>query len=45
MARRRRHIDVAQSNTTMESLDDSIDDRRRRADGAGLADQCSSIGR
>ena len=30
------HIDVAQFNTTVESVDDSVDDRRRRADGAGL---------
>ena len=35
-ARRRWHIDVAQFNTTVESVDDSVDDRRRRADGAGL---------
>jgi hypothetical protein len=35
-ARRRWHIDVAQPNTTVESIDDSVDDRRRRADGAGL---------
>ena len=27
------HIDVAQFNTTVESVDDSVDDRRRRADG------------
>jgi hypothetical protein len=33
-ARRRWHIDVAQFNTTVESVDDSVDDRRRRADGA-----------
>jgi hypothetical protein len=26
-ARRRWHIDVAQSNTTLESIDDSVDDR------------------
>ena len=25
------HIDVAQFNTTVESVDDSVDDRRRRA--------------
>jgi hypothetical protein len=36
-ARRRWHIDVAQFNTTVESVDDSVDDRRRRAYGAGLA--------
>ena len=36
MARRRWHIDVAQSNTTVEGVDDSVDDRRRRADGACL---------
>ena len=36
-ARRRWHIDVAQSNTTVESVDDRVDDRRRRADSAGLA--------
>jgi hypothetical protein len=35
-ARRRWHIDVAQSNTTLESIDDSVDGRRRCADGAGL---------
>jgi hypothetical protein len=35
-ARRRWHIDVAQPNTTVESVDDSVDDRRRRAHGAGL---------
>jgi hypothetical protein len=35
-ARRRWHIDVAQSNTTLESIDDGVDDRRRRADSAGL---------
>jgi hypothetical protein len=35
-ARRRWHIDVAQFNTTVESIDDSVDDRRRGADGAGL---------
>jgi len=35
-ARRRWHIDVAQPNTRVESVDDSIDDRRRCADGAGL---------
>jgi hypothetical protein len=35
-ARRRWHIDVAQSSTTVECIDDSVDDRRRRADGAGL---------
>jgi hypothetical protein len=28
-ARRRWHIDVAQSNTTLESIDDSVDDRRK----------------
>jgi hypothetical protein len=32
--RRRWHIDVAQPNTTVESVDDSVDDRRRRAHGA-----------
>ena len=31
-ARRRWHIDVAQFNTTVECVDDSVDDRRRRAD-------------
>jgi 2-haloalkanoic acid dehalogenase type II len=31
-ARRRWHIDVAQFNTTVESVDDGVDDRRRRAD-------------
>jgi len=36
-ARRRWHIDVAQSNTTVESVDDGVDDRWRRADSAGLA--------
>ena len=35
-ARRRWHIDVAQFKTTVESVDDSVDDRRRGADGAGL---------
>ena len=35
-ARRRWHIDVAQSNATVESVDDSVDDSRRRADSAGL---------
>ena len=35
-SRRRWHIDVAQFNRTVESVDDSVDDRRRRADGAGL---------
>jgi hypothetical protein len=35
-ARRRWHIDVTHSNTTMESVDNSVDDRWRRADGAGL---------
>jgi hypothetical protein len=35
-ARRRWHFDVAQSHTTVESIDDSVDDRRRRADRAGL---------
>ena len=35
-ARRRWHIDVAQFNRTVESVDDSVDDRRRRTDGAGL---------
>ena len=30
------HIDVAQSNTTVKSVDDSVDDRRWRAYGAGL---------
>ena len=35
-ARRRWHIDVAQFETTVESVDDSVDDRRRGADGAGL---------
>ena len=28
---------MAQSNTTVESVDDSVDDRGRRADSAGLA--------
>ena len=36
-ARRRWHIDVAQFNTTVESVDDSVDDRRRSTDGASLA--------
>ena len=36
-ARRRWHIDVAQFNTTVESVEDGVDDRRRRADSAGLA--------
>jgi hypothetical protein len=31
-ARRRWHIEVAQFNTTVESVDDSVDDRRRRAE-------------
>jgi hypothetical protein len=31
------HIDVAQFNTTVESVDDSVDDRRRGTDGASLA--------
>ena len=35
-ARRCWHIDVAQPNTTVESVDDSVDDRRRRADRASL---------
>ena len=35
-ARRRWHIDVAQFNTTVKSVDDSVNDRRRGADGAGL---------
>src|SRR5262245_54190092 len=35
-ARRRWHIDVAQFNTTVESVDDSVDDRRRGTDGASL---------
>ena len=35
-ARRRWHIDVAQPDTPLESVDDSVDDRRRRADGASL---------
>ena len=30
------HIDVAQFNTTVESVDDSVDDRRRGTDGASL---------
>src|SRR5262245_26037234 len=30
------HIDVAQSNTTVESVDHSVDDRGRRADSASL---------
>jgi hypothetical protein len=30
------HIDVAQSNTSVESIDDRVDDRRWRADGTGL---------
>jgi hypothetical protein len=34
--RRRWHIDVVQFNTTVEGVDDSVDDRRRRAHGAGL---------
>ena len=34
--RRRWHIDVAQFNTTVEGVDDSVDDRRRGADGASL---------
>ena len=36
MARRRWHIDVVQFNTTVESVDDSVDDRRRGTDGASL---------
>jgi hypothetical protein len=35
-ARRRWHIDVTQSNATVESINDSVDDSRRRADSAGL---------
>ena len=35
-ARRRWHIDVVQFNTTVESVDDSVDDRRRGTDGASL---------
>jgi len=35
-ARRRWHIDVAQSNTTVESVGDRVDDRWWRADGTGL---------
>src|SRR5262245_293915 len=35
-ARRRWHIDVAQSNTAVKGVDDSVDDRWRRADSAGL---------
>jgi hypothetical protein len=35
-ARRRWHLDVAQTSTAMESVDDSVDDRRRSADSAGL---------
>ena len=31
------HIDVALFNTTVESVDDSVDDRRRGTDGASLA--------
>ena len=30
-------IDVAKFNTTVESVDDSVDDRRRGTDGASLA--------
>ena len=35
-ARRRWHIDVTQFNTTVESVDDRVDNRRRGADGASL---------
>jgi hypothetical protein len=35
-ARSRRHVDVTQSNSMVERVDDGIDHRRRRADGAGL---------
>ena len=35
-ARRRWHIDVAQFNTMVECIDDSVDDRRRGTDGASL---------
>ena len=35
-ARRRWHIDVAQFNPTVESVDDSVDDRRRGTNGASL---------
>ena len=35
-ARRRWHIDVAQFNTTVESVDDSVDDRWRGTNGASL---------
>lgn len=34
-ARSRRHVDVTQSNSMVERVDDGIDHRRRRADGAG----------
>ena len=36
-ARRRRHVDVAHAGVAVERVDDGVDDRRRRADGAGLA--------
>jgi hypothetical protein len=32
-----RPVDVEQSDTPVECFDDHIDDRRRRADSAGLA--------
>ena len=35
-ARRCWHIDVAQFNTTVESVDDSVDDRWRGTNGASL---------
>jgi len=35
-ARCRRHIDVAQFNTMVECIDDSVDDRWRGTDGASL---------
>ena len=35
--RRRRHVDVAHAGAAVERVDDGVDDRRRRADGAGLA--------
>src|SRR5262249_34814855 len=36
-ARGRRHVDVADAGLAVERIDDGVDRRRRRADGAGLA--------